>query len=65
MIESIQSELDLTLLLIEHDMSIVLSMSDRITVLNRGEVLMTGTPNEIQGDEKVQDAYLGGMRDEL
>lgn len=65
MIKSIQSEFGLTLLLIEHDMSIVLSMSDRITVLNRGEVLATGTPDEIQGNEKVQDAYLGGMRDEL
>ncbi len=65
MIESIQSEFDLTLLLIEHDMSIVLSMSDRITVLNRGEVLATGTPDEIQENAQVQDAYLGGMRDEL
>lgn len=65
MIESIQSEFDLTLLLIEHDMNIVLSMSDRITVLNRGEVLATGTPDEIQGNDRVQDAYLGGMRNEL
>ncbi|ARS91723.1 ABC transporter ATP-binding protein [Natrarchaeobaculum aegyptiacum] len=65
MIESLQSEYDLTLVLIEHDMSIVLSMSDRITVLNRGQVLATGPPDEIQANDAVQTAYLGGMEDEL
>jgi branched-chain amino acid transport system ATP-binding protein len=65
MIEEIQSEFDLTLLLIEHDMGLVLSMSDRITVLDQGEVLATGTPEEIQNNDEVQDAYLGGMREEL
>ncbi|WP_135820822.1 ABC transporter ATP-binding protein [Halostella litorea] len=65
MIESIQSEFGLTLLLIEHDMSIVLSMSDRITVLDRGRILATGTPDEIQNSDEVQKAYLGGMREEL
>lgn len=65
MIESIQAEYDLALLLIEHDMSIVLSMSDRITVLDRGRILATGTPTEIQDNDEVQKAYLGGMREEL
>ncbi|SEH37199.1 amino acid/amide ABC transporter ATP-binding protein 1, HAAT family [Halopenitus malekzadehii] len=63
LIEDIQSELGLTLLLIEHDMNIVLSRSDRITVLHRGEVLTTGTPEEIRNDDAVQEAYLG-ERDE-
>jgi branched-chain amino acid transport system ATP-binding protein len=65
LIQSIQTERGLTLLLIEHDMDIVLSISDRITVLDKGRVLATGTPEEIQGDETVQEAYLGGMQEEL
>ncbi|WP_410767486.1 ABC transporter ATP-binding protein [Haloferax sp. DFSO60] len=65
MVDELQRELDLTILLIEHDMSIVLSMSDRITVLNQGEILATGSPEEIRGNEEVQNAYLGGMREEL
>jgi len=65
LIQSVQEEMGLTVLMIEHDMEIVLSVSDRITVLNQGEVLATGTPEAIQGDETVQEAYLGGMREEL
>lgn len=65
LIESIKADLGLTLLLIEHDMHIVLSISDRITVLHGGSVLATGTPDEIQEDEAVQNAYLGGMTEEL
>jgi len=65
LVQSLQDDLGLTVLMIEHDMEIVLSVSDRITVLNRGSVLATGTPEEIQGDEDVQDAYLGGVREEL
>lgn len=65
MIESLHDELDLTVLLIEHDMDIVLSVSDRITVLDQGQILATGTPEEVQKNESVQDAYLGGRREEL
>jgi branched-chain amino acid transport system ATP-binding protein len=61
LIESIHQDLDLTLLLIEHDMDVVLSKSDRITVLHGGRVLATGTPDAIQGNQQVQEAYLGGM----
>jgi len=61
LIESLHSERGLTMLLIEHDMDIVLSICDRITVLDQGRVLTTGTPAEIRGNDRVQDAYLGGM----
>ena len=52
---------DQTLLLIEHDIELVMELSDTITVLNRGEVLAEGTPEEIAANQEVQDAYLGGM----
>lgn len=65
MIDDLQRKLNLTILLIEHDMDIVLSMSDRITVLNQGEILATGSPETIRENEEVQNAYLGGMREEL
>jgi branched-chain amino acid transport system ATP-binding protein len=46
--------------LIEHNIDIVLSVSDVITVLYQGKILAEGTPSEIQKDDKVQKAYLGG-----
>ncbi|MEF8783807.1 MAG: ABC transporter ATP-binding protein [Haloarculaceae archaeon] len=65
LIEDIQDDLGLTLVLIEHDMDVVLSISDRITVLHRGAELATGSPAEIQDNEEVQDAYLGGLKEEI
>ena len=65
LIEEIQSDLGITLVLIEHDMDVVLSISDRITVLNRGQVVATGPPEEVREDEEVQEAYLGGMREAI
>jgi branched-chain amino acid transport system ATP-binding protein len=48
-----------TLVMVEHDMEVVFDLADRITVLNYGEILATGTPKEIRESEEVQKAYLG------
>ena len=53
---------DRTLVLIEHDVDLVMNVSDRVTVLDRGSVLASGTPREIADDESVQAAYFGGER---
>ena len=50
---------DKTLLVVEHDMSVVFSLCDRISVLVYGEILATGAPDEIRSNAKVQAAYLG------
>ena len=49
----------LAILLIEHDMDVVFDVADQITVLHFGEVLETGTPEQIHGSKKVQEIYLG------
>ncbi|MDF3839300.1 ABC transporter ATP-binding protein [Cupriavidus basilensis] len=48
-----------TLLIVEHDMDVVFSLSDRISVLVYGEVVATGTPDEIRNNARVKEAYLG------
>ncbi|MBI5583013.1 MAG: ABC transporter ATP-binding protein [Deltaproteobacteria bacterium] len=48
-----------TVMVVEHDMEVVFSMADRITVLSYGEVLATGSPDEIRSNERVKKAYLG------
>ncbi|MEP4198668.1 MAG: ABC transporter ATP-binding protein [Aliishimia sp.] len=48
-----------TILLIEHNMDVVMGLADRITVLDMGMILATGTPDEIRANQRVQDAYLG------
>lgn len=50
---------DHTILYVEHNMHLVMSLSDRITVLYQGEVLVEGTPDEIRGDDRVRRVYLG------
>jgi len=51
----------LTLVAVEHDMDVVMSISDHIVVLAQGSVLAEGPPTEIRGNQKVQEAYLGGQ----
>ncbi len=50
-----------TLVIVEHDMDAIFELAERITVLYEGRLLAEGTPEEIQSDQRVQDAYLGGM----
>jgi len=53
-----------TLLMVEHDMGVVFNLADRISVLVYGEVIATGTPEEIRANSAVQEAYLGGLHKE-
>ncbi len=50
---------DLTILIIEHDMDVIFSLADRITVLYYGRVLVEGTPTEVRDNRQVQEIYLG------
>jgi ABC-type branched-subunit amino acid transport system ATPase component len=50
---------DLSILLVEHDVDLVLDVADRITVLHEGAVLSEGTPEAVAADQRVQEVYMG------
>jgi branched-chain amino acid transport system ATP-binding protein len=58
-VRRMRDEKNLSVLLIEHDMSVVMRVSERITVLDRGEVIAEGGPDEIRANARVVEAYLG------
>ena len=58
-IRDLRERLGLTVLFVEHNMRVVLSLADRITVLDRGKLLAEGTPAEIAANASVRSAYLG------
>ncbi|MGI6360046.1 MAG: ABC transporter ATP-binding protein [Acholeplasmatales bacterium] len=64
LILKIKEDLNLTIFLVEHDMSFVMGVCDRICVLNFGRKIALGTPKEIQNNPLVQEAYLGSDKDE-
>ena len=55
----VNDELGTTMVLIEHDMGVVMDISDRVVVLDYGKVIGDGTPDEVRSNQKVIDAYLG------
>ena len=52
---------DLTILLIEHDIDVVMNLSDHVIVMHQGMKLAEGTPREVRDNADVQKAYLGGV----
>ena len=62
-IQDIRDELGITVLMVEHDMSLVSRVSDRVLAMNQGEVLALGTPREVQSHPGVAEAYLGSIDD--
>jgi branched-chain amino acid transport system ATP-binding protein len=61
LVQEIQAGGNKTVLLVEHNMNVVMSVSDRITVMHLGRILAEGTPAEIAANSEVQTAYLGGL----
>jgi len=63
LIGNLRGKLKLTIILVEHDMSVVMKISDEVVCLNEGRVLACGRPDEISSNEEVQRVYLGGRKE--
>ncbi len=61
LIQSIRKAGNKTVILVEHNMTVVMNVSDRITVMHQGQILAEGAPAEIAASQAVQSAYLGGL----
>jgi branched-chain amino acid transport system ATP-binding protein len=59
LIQKLNKSLNLSIVLVEHDMTVVMAISDEILVLNEGKTLAQGTPREVSDNEEVQRVYLG------
>ena len=60
-IKGLRDERGITWVIVEHDVPLIMEMSDRVIVMAEGKVIANGTPEEVRSDRRVLDAYLGGV----